>query len=150
MGDWDESEHPRHPAEAPGGHGGEFRAAVDLRGLSRAALLRHARERGLSFPRGTSDTKIRNAIKRHDERGPDWAEKVAGQIETRRPTKSDPRKEVAKLEAKLAILKGRLGLAQDKRRRASGAKIATAAESKLRAQITEVRRQISALRGEAE
>jgi len=152
MGDWDESEHPRAPRGAPGGRGGEFREAggLDLRGVSRAVLLRHARERGLTFPRGTSDTKIRNAIKRHDERGPDWAERISSKIEARRPTKADPSKEIAKLEAKLETLKGRLGLAQDRRRRTGGGKIASAAEGKLRGQIADVRRQISALKQEGE
>ncbi len=28
MTDWDESEHPRHPARTPGGRGGEFREAA--------------------------------------------------------------------------------------------------------------------------
>lgn len=51
-------------------------------------------------------------------------------------------------EAKLEELKGKLGLAEDKRRRAKGGKVASLAESRLRGQIADARQEVSRLKGE--
>jgi len=53
---------------------------------------------------------------------------------------------IAKAEAELETLKGRLGLAEDKRRRQKGGRIASQAESKLRTAISEKRRELTRLR----
>jgi len=95
--DWDESEHPRHPAKAPAGRGGEFRpkgakAVRDLATLSRSTLLKYARERGLVVPRGHPDDSIRQMIRRFDSgTEPGWVEEAGKRI----AAKKAPKKEAA-------------------------------------------------------
>lgn len=91
MARWDESEHPRWPAGSPGDVDGQFRPKTggrDLATLSRSTLLKYARERGLTLPRGIDDDAIRQAIRRFDSGGgEDWAQQVSTAIERKKPAK---------------------------------------------------------------
>jgi hypothetical protein len=91
MARWEESEHPRWPAGSPGDVDGQFRPKAggrDLATLSRSTLLKHARERGLTLPRGIDDDAIRQAIRRFDSGGgEDWAKQISTAIERKKPAK---------------------------------------------------------------
>jgi hypothetical protein len=91
MARWEESEHPRWPAGSPGDVDGQFRPKAggrDLATLSRSTLLKYARERGLTLPRGIDDDAIRQAIRRFDSGGgEDWAARVSTAIERKKPAK---------------------------------------------------------------
>ena len=63
-----------------------------------------------------------------------------------KPEEKKPASNVEKLQAERDALKGKLGLAGDKRRKAKGGKIASAEESRLRRQIADKDREISAAR----
>lgn len=96
MADWDESEHPRHPAKAPKGRGGEFApkgAKVrDLATLKRPTLLKYARERGLVVPRGLPDDDLRGMIRRFDSGvEPDWIKRAGEQMKAKKAAKKGPR-----------------------------------------------------------
>lgn len=107
MADWDEHEHPRHPAKAPDSKGGEFRpkgakAVRDLATLSRSTLLKYARDRGLTLPRGMDDDAIRGMIRRFDSGAePEWIKKAGEKLAAKKaPAKKAPVKKTVDPETR--------------------------------------------------